>query len=246
MALGSQTIVYDEAIFNQYFAGLREKSTVVLEISFRSLYEKEIEEFPYSSRITRYYRVLNKKYFRLWNFADALKYRWIPVLGDRTEAVRIIAEEWFGKEKPEMAETEEVLWVDVNAPDMIELGVQRAELFMAMSGNQERGEQYEALVRIIEKCRENNIQVILVTAPTLSCFYEAFTEEFMDKFYDDVQEICNKYGIKYIDYTGDSRFPDDGYLFMDPDHMSVYGSKIFTEEFLKDNADILWFYGEQK
>ena len=38
-------------------------------------------------------------------------------------------------------------------------GKRRAESFMALSGNQELGEQYEALIRIIEKCKENNSSV---------------------------------------------------------------------------------------
>lgn len=243
MGLASQTIVYDEMLLEQYFERLHEGSTVVLEISFRSLYEEEEHEAPYSAKITRYYRVLEKEHFKLWNFFDALKYKYIPIWGAKETAFRKIVEEWFTEEKEETIFTDKIL-VDISTSEMIAIGESRAKKFMAMSGSQERGEEYEALIRIIEKCKENNIYVILVTAPTLSCFYRGFTEEFMDKFYADVWEISSKYDVRYIDYTGDPRFPDDGYLFHDPDHLTVYGSKLFTAEFLRDNADILWFCSE--
>ncbi len=244
MALASQTIVYDEALFEQYFDYLHAGSTVILEISFRSLYEEEDKDI-HSAKITRYYRVLEKEYFKWWNFSDALKYRYIPVLGDRQEAVRKILGEWMAGEKT-VSSMEDTFYVDIETPEMEEIGKKRAEEFMALSGSQEYGEQYEALLRIIEKCKENNIQVILVTAPTLSCFYESFTEDFMDKFYADVREIASRYDIRYIDYTGDPRFPDDGCLFHDPDHLTLYGSEIFTKEFLKDNDDIFTIYSETK
>ena len=125
---------------------------------------------------------------------------------------------------------------------MVAEGNRRAGNFMELSGNQERGEQYEALIRIIEKCQENNIQVILVTAPTLPCFYEGFSEEFMEKFYADVDEICDEYGVLYLDYTGDERFLKDYRWYRDTDHLNQHGAKVFTEAFLQDNRDILRFY----
>ena len=236
MALPSQTITYDEAILNQYFGHLHEGSLVVLEISFRSLYEEEVfsEE---SSAITRYYRVLSRGYFKHWNLADAIKYKYLPVLGDRGTAILKIVEEWT--DAGEMSELQEK---EPDLSDMSAFGQERADTFMQQSGSQELGEQYEALVRIIEKCKSNDIQIILITAPTMSCFYEGFTEEFLDKFYADMEEISKTYDVRYIDYTGDARFPDDKDLFKDPDHMTAYGSKLFTEVFLQDNASVLWFY----
>lgn len=248
MALGSQTIVYDEAFFNYYFSHLDENSTVILEVMFKSLYEKELETPPYTAEITRYYQVLKKDYIRHWNFADAVKYQYFPVLGNRQNAVENIISEWLGmyEEEPEVemeltGEPTQVLtgW-DEEA--MYEEGKQRAERFMSASGSQEHGEEYEALIRMIEKCKENNIQVILVTVPTLPCFYTSFDDAFMEKFYADMEEICNKYEVLYLDYTGDERFLRDYRWYNDTDHMSLSGRRFFTQEFLKDNQNILRFY----
>lgn len=253
MALGSQTLVYDEALFRYYFDCLDENSTVLLEVMFKSLYEKEQDTPPYGTNITRYYQVLPKDFIRQWNLPDAVKYGYLPVLGNRQEAVANIISEWFGGdgsagELERQQQTGQVLtgeptrvldgWEEeaMNAE-----GKRRAESFMAQSGNQEHGEQYEALIRIIEKCKENNIQVILVTAPTLPCFYTGYDKEFMDRFYQDMEEISQKYDIPYLDYTGDERFLADYRWYSDTDHLNGYGSRYFTQEFLKDNQEILRF-----
>ncbi len=120
-------------------------------------------------------------------------------------------------------------------------GERRASVFMELSGEQEHGAQYEALTGIIEKCQANNIQVILVTVPTLPCFYESFSEAFLSRFYADVAEICEEYNLSYFDYTGDERFLTDYRWYRDTDHLNRYGAKVFTEQFLKDHADLFIF-----
>lgn len=250
MALGAQTIVYDEALFNYYFDYLDENSTVILEIMFKSLYEEEPSEMPYGTNITRYYQVLKKDYIKQWNLLDAICYQYLPVLGNRQVAVaHIISELLAGntaknesKQQQELVGEPTQVLAGWEKDAMNAEGKRRAESFMAQSGNQEHGEQYEALIRIIEKCKENNIQVILVTVPTLPCFYEGFEEVFMERFYQDMKEICKKYDVLYLDYTGDERFLVDYRWYSDTDHLNDYGNRYFTEEFLKDNQNILRFY----
>lgn len=256
MALGAQTHVYDEALFNYYFDCFDENSTIILEVAFKTLYDEEPDKPPYGTNITRYYQVLPKDFIRQWNLLDAVKFQYLPILGNRQEAVANIISEWFGGdgsagELERQQQTGQALtgeptqvldgWEEeaMNAE-----GKRRAESFMAQSGNQEHGEQYEALIRIIGKCKENNIQVILLTAPTLPCFYTGFDKEFMDRFYQDMEEISQKYDILYLDYTGDERFLADYRWYSDTDHLNGYGSRYFTQEFLKDNQEILRFMNQ--
>lgn len=253
MALGSQTLVYDESLFNYYFDRLDENSTVILEVMFKSLYEEEPDAPPYGATITRYYQLLPKDFIRQWNLLDAVKYRYLPVLGNRQDAVTNIISEWFGEDdtKSELEKQQETGLELTGEPTQVldgweedamnAEGARRAGSFMAQSGNQEHGEQYAALIHIIEKCKENNIQVILVTAPTLTCFYTGFDREFMDRFYQDMEEISQKYNVPYFDYTGDERFLADYRWYSDTDHLNGYGSRYFTQEFLKDNEEILRF-----
>lgn len=253
MALGSQTLVYDEALFQYYFKHLDENSTVILEVMFKSLYEKEQTEPPYGTNITRYYQVLKRDYIRQWNLLDAVCYQYLPVLGNRQVAAAHIFSELFSENisKSELERQQAAEQALTGEPTQVlegweeeamnAEGKRRAESFMAQSGNQEHGEQYEALIRMIEQCKEHNIQVILVTAPTLPCFYTGYDKEFMDRFYQDMEEISQKYDIPYLDYTGDERFLADYRWYSDTDHLNGYGSRYFTQEFLKDNQEILRF-----
>lgn len=80
--------------------------------------------------------------------------------------------------------------------------------------------------------------MILVTAPTLPCFYESFSEDFMSKFYADMDEICEKYNLFYLDYTGDERLLVDYRWYRDTDHLNVYGADVFTQMFLQDVREL--------
>ena len=247
MALGAQTIVGDEALFDYYSDRLDDNSVVILELMFKSLYEEEPEETPTPASVTRYYQLLPRKYMIHWNFADALQYRYLPVLGNRQNALGAILEEWNGTEDAEQLSSEPEtlsgtptqILTGWSKEDMEKEGARRASVFMELSGEQEHGAQYEALTGIIEKCQANNIQVILVTVPTLPCFYESFNEAFLSRFYADVAEICEEYNLSYFDYTGDERFLTDYRWYRDTDHLNRYGAKVFTEQFLKDHADLL-------
>lgn len=256
MGLGSQTLCYDAALFDYYFDRLDENSTVVVDVMFKSLYETEPSAPPYDASITRYYQILPKQYIRQWNLKDALQYRIFPILGNRQNAVDNVEGELYerlaGKKEEENTRTPSEQQIMQGNPtqvldgweeeEMLAEGKRRAQSFMEQSGAQELGVQYEALIHMIEKCKENNIQIILVTVPTLPCHYEGFTDAFMEKFYMDVQTICEKYDVLYLDYTGDERFLKDYRLYRDTDHFNEAGAKVFTEQFLEDNKDILQFY----
>lgn len=254
MALGSQTLLYDEAFFNYYFDHFDENSTVIIDIMFKSLYEQEPNEKPYPSNVTRYYQVLSKDYIKQWNLEDALKYQFVPVLGNRQNAAKEIIADWQGEQTgPSEMEAHQVVLTELAGEPtqvlngweedaMNKEGKRRAESFMKQSGNQEHGEQYDALIRMIEKCQAKDIDVILVTVPTLPCFYTSFESEFMDKFYAAMKEICEKYDLMYVNYTGDGRFLKDYRMYGDTDHLNGYGSVFFTDKFLEDNRDILDFY----
>ena len=171
MALGAQTIVFDEALFDYYADHIDENSVVILELMFKSLYEEEPDEEPAPTNITRYYQVLPKKYMKHWNFADALRYQYFPVLGNRQNALGAILEEWNRTGDTELLSSEPEMLSGAptqiltgwSKEEMEKEGERRASVFMELSGEQEHGAQYEALTGIIEKCQANNIQVILLS-----------------------------------------------------------------------------------
>lgn len=253
MALGAQTVVYDEALFDYYADRMDENTTVILDVMFKSLYEQEPSQKPMPANITRYYQILPNRYIKQWDLIDAIQYKYIPVLGNRENIVYKIANDWFDKQERESElALQQAIGIEITGEPtqvlsgwdkeaMLAEGKRRASVFMEASGDQSHGEQYEALIRMIEKCQERDMQVILTSAPILPCNYEGFTEEFLNKFYADIQEICEKYDIEYFDYTRDERLLTDYRWYRDTDHLNEYGRILFTQLFLEDNKDMLRF-----
>lgn len=239
MALGAQTLVYDEALLNHYYGCLQEDATVIISIMFKSLYESEPEAEDAPSNITRYYQILSRATMPAWNLRDAISYQYLPVLANRREGLRqIFIEKGI---LPDDKEAEQDIPLLSNKEDVILAeGRRRAESFTQLSGDQILGEQYEALLRMINKCKSDGKQVILVTTPTMPYFYEGFTDAFMQQFYQDMEAISQEYEVPYYDYTGDERFMEYQY-YRDTDHLGDYGAVVFTEEFLKDHAEELNF-----
>lgn len=250
MALGAQTLEYDEALFNTYYDSFDSDSTVIFEIMYKSLYEYEQLTPPYSSNQTRYYRVLSKDNFPLWRFEDAVAYKYLPIIGNRHNALQNIIKEYLQKTTP-INQPNKITNTDKldNMPTQVlegftnesmeAEGYRRAQSFIALCGNQELNLQYDALIRMLKKCKEKGINVILVTAPTLPCFYEGYPKEFKEKFYADIKAICQDYNLPYIDYTGDERLLKDYRWYSDTDHLNSHGSEVFMEIFMQDNAQLL-------
>lgn len=258
MALGSQTLEYDEAIFNTYYDRFDRNSIIVFEIMYKSLYEYEPQNRPYSSSITRYYKILSKENFPLWNFEDAVAYQYLPIIGNRHDALQNILKEYIiktikNKQNDESQNSNASL--SKNPTKVLEgftkesmdaEGYRRAQSFIALCGEQELNQQYDALIRMIKRCKEKGMNVILVTAPTLPCFYEGYPTEFTDKFYKDIDMICETYDVPYIDYTGDERLLVDYRWYRDTDHLNESGSKIFMKYFMQDNQELLRLSSEKE
>ena len=251
MALGAQTLEYDEALFNTYYERFDQNSTIVFEIMYKSLYEYEPLTPPYSSNQTRYYRVLSKENFPLWRFEDAIAYKYLPIVGNRHSALQNIMKEYLlelptSRQVTLNHDNEEVLnesptqvLEGFTKESMDAEGDRRAKSFIALCGNQERNQQYDALIRMIEKCQDMGVKVILVTAPTLPCFYEGYPKEFTERFYTDIKAICDTYSLPYLDYTGDERLLRDYRWYSDTDHLNAKGSEVFMEIFMQDTAELL-------
>lgn len=92
--------------------------------------------------------------------------------------------------------------------------------------------QYESgvkcICKMIEKCKEKNVSVIMVTPPTMSMFYDNLDSKQMETIYNLVDSLKNVYdNVVYFDYfKADSLFSvDETY---NPTHLNPRGAKKFT------------------
>ncbi len=80
--------------------------------------------------------------------------------------------------------------------------------------------QFEALSRIVAKCQERNIRLVLVQAPTTQAFYSSFTNNM------EFTERMKGYGT-YYDFNGLSALSDSLH-FYDEDHLNQDGVYLFN------------------
>ena len=226
MALASLTLVYDEAIFDYYYDKFDRDSTIIVVVSFRTLYE---QEKIHSDKVKRYYQFLDSKHIMDWNVKYSVLYSQIPILGNFTNAVLEFLDLRGNatKDNPD--------YKNMTEKNRQDIGAKRAELFIKDIGSLQLGIQYDALVKIIDKCKQKQMQLVLVTMPTTPYFYENFTDEFYNKFYSDIEDICELYDrTVYLDYTKDERFVTNLDIFRDQDHMNASGAELFTLTFIED------------
>jgi len=85
------------------------------------------------------------------------------------------------------------------------------------------------LNKIIELCRENDVELMLVKTPS-----NATEEE--KKYYNTVERIAKENGVTFIDYN--MHYDDIGFDFskdfFDDSHLNVNGSEKFTEYFVEN------------
>ncbi len=88
------------------------------------------------------------------------------------------------------------------------------------------------LEEIIKFCQSRGVDVVLVTLPAWHSYYENLDERQLAKMYEVTFAMCKKYGLRYYDYMKDKRFVTDD--FFDCDHMSDVGAKKFTSILKKE------------
>lgn len=81
--------------------------------------------------------------------------------------------------------------------------------------------------KIATFCKEHNIQLILITTPTWHAYYDRLDSKQLEKMYEIIDEMKQKYGLPYHDYLKDARFEADD--FWDSDHLSDKGAVKFTK-----------------
>lgn len=88
---------------------------------------------------------------------------------------------------------------------------------------------YNIIEEIVKKCKENNIRLILVSAPYWHIYNQYVDKERLQLFYNAVKSLKHRYGVEYCDYREDCRFVTNKKLFKDERHLSDEGADYFTK-----------------
>lgn len=92
----------------------------------------------------------------------------------------------------------------------------------------------KTLGEIIDHCRENGFQPVLVTTPFTDFYNDWYSKEDLSKFHAAIDGLREKYDVPYLDYSHDKRFSKTLELFADSDHLNPVGRRMFTRILLGD------------
>lgn len=234
--LTSQSLDYDYRILQQYQDHLKEGGTMFIVVSYWSLYgQDESERDDFISKNQRYYKFLSPQYIKKWSLEQELLVDVFAVMGTTDNVIYDLA---TGEERGKI-HTE--LWENNLINTEPEAILARAEATYTRHMDyitNDSGEwiinenNLEALYGIIELCNEKNIEPILVTTPYRTEYVEQYRENsptFLEDFYSLMDEITEKTGAVYYDYSCDMRFAEEPEYFFDVDHLNKEGAVKFTE-----------------
>jgi hypothetical protein len=191
-------------------------------------YEITQVKIDYSDQIARYYRFLHKDNMPEYSLLDNLRYKRFPILSAGLNVLEILKD----TTPPVQSET---AYSSMTKDQLIKKSENRYSYWTKDTPDTgERGYAHnqELVCKIVELCLAHDIRPVLVTTPITSILNNIYAErspDFFNTFYRFSREICEKYpGLKFFDYSHDSRFENDFSLFKDADHLNAYGAVKFT------------------
>ncbi len=105
-----------------------------------------------------------------------------------------------------------------------------------LRGYQVGGTAADSLERLIQRCRQREIEVVLVGVPLAAAHRELYTTEIEDQFQAYMRRVATTYRCCFLDYR--SRLPDE--LFQDHHHLLHEGGLLFSRLLVQEALVPLW------
>lgn len=227
----SQFLSYDERLLQHYLDHFEPGATVLITISHFSLFGKPDTEYDnFAALNKRYYKLLPDELIKQYDAKTDFYVTKFPALAAE-DALSLLSmligrnhpnTEWENSTNPEQAAE--------NAENRYKTFVESKR---AADGSRlYNQEEIDALYHMIALCQENGLRPVLITTPYLSEYMDQIRENdlaFLDDFYGIIDQIREKTGVPYFDYSTDDRFVSNYEFFHDADHLNRSGARYFTE-----------------
>ena len=201
----SQTFYFDYIILKKYFDRLMKNGYCFLVISYFSFASKEywVEE-----DLIKYYKFLDVSKFKGKYKLEYIIFNYLPLF-------------WSIRKKINKRKKKNI---NLKSDNRLKGQVKKLEENKMLNYN------IELIEKIIKKCNEKSIKVILLTTPFTKYYNNFFSDDLLNKsFYSEIEKIREKYSLLYFDFSHDYiNFNKEEY-FADYDHVSEKGSKIFMK-----------------
>ncbi len=220
----TQTLYYDFEILKKYQEKLTNLKTVVLSISYFTLFSK-LEVDP------EYWRVKNYVIYYGLNSSKPLTDHF-EVLGNRFDVNISRLIDFYIKGNPAILTTTSgwgTNYNSINAQDLIQTGSSAAKRHTKDDLYSDQcqeifSENVGILNAIIRWANENDVTVLLFTPPAFESYRKRLNSEQLTTTIETTTEICSQYdNCIYRNFLDDPSFvPED---FYDADHMSEIGAE---------------------
>lgn len=233
--LGSQEVVYDLMQLECFSDRINDGAIVILPVSYGVLYTDlySFTELSFERYNKRYYDILEFEYIIEGDSQYYYLNRTLPVICHEFSEILELAEAYLTDEIPD-SET------NIEGLSDAEIEVIAQARYIAFTGGDDQyGEELPATVmdayqKIFDICDAIGATPVLVTTPLYEAQYNCWTDEFLEKFYCDIDTIIGDRDILYLDYSACEGIYDNKSCFRDSDHLNEVGALAFTEVVLSD------------
>jgi hypothetical protein len=226
LAFLSQSLDYDWELLNKYQGDLKNLKTIIIPISYFSLFSK-LEGGPEAWRQNYYYRFFDLK------SSTPFKYRFeVTSLKVKRNFSRIRSY-YINKKSPILSNDQGMASSKMKSRlDFKKDGIEAALRHAGIIDFKDLDENIEILKTIISYAGSHDLQVVFVTTPTTSYYYDRLDVVQLETVKKTMQSLDSiNVHVQYYDFLKDKRFNESD--FRDADHLNEKGAEKFTK--LLDN-----------
>lgn len=88
---------------------------------------------------------------------------------------------------------------------------------------------YATLRTLIAELQARGVTVALFTAPYWQAYNEQFPRTHRRRVAENARELAKAMGVRYYDFSDDSKFSDAPEIFANSDHLNIDGKRIFSK-----------------
>lgn len=228
----SQPFYMDLIMLKHFEKKIAEDAIVLIPLSFHQVYK-----YWQYSYIGSYYLFLSKQEIPSWSLQMYITKAALPIFDNMQLSAYIFKD--IPTNKIDRFHYQERWTSCLSEGEMQEL-IDEHSMQWFVDGFNENSYQknFNAVSAIVDYCYEQNYIPIFITVPVYEDFNQAFDKfvPFIKKgFYKFSSELCEKYpNVPYWDYSNDKDFSSNIELFMDDDHLNMYGAEKFTARIIED------------
>lgn len=217
LAASAQSLQYDEFLFFKYAPKCKNLKTVILPISYFTLFSGDMEDGSEWWRAINYKVYMDCPYhssFSKYNFFISNSEPFRAKLSKIIKGNTVIECDSLGfgypiyrKSKPTLDDASVATWVKHHT----------AKDFSCVEKNKQH------IFKIADYCQTNHIRLVIVTTPTWKTYYERLSPSQLTVMTEFIGLLTLKFNATYLNYMQDDRFVATD--FTDCNHMSCEGAK---------------------